>query len=137
MPQETSDSYRDVDPAPLSSAIGEFWSLGQTATRLDLPDQELLKLARSNSVLHVVTADDQWLFPAFQFRNQRVIPALVPILQTVLAATDGWEVTQWLMTPAGQLGNKTPLETTRAGDAKSLGRLQRLAEQRAKVWQRT
>lgn len=149
MPKETNHSFHAVDPAPrtdpipltdpapLSSAIGEFWSLPQTAARLGVPESRLLDLVQNNSVLHVLTADEQLLFPAFQFRSQKVIPSLVPILQTVLAATNGWEVTQWLMTPAERLDDKTPLEVARVGDADAVQRLQSLATKQAALWRQS
>ncbi|HIY67539.1 MAG TPA: DUF2384 domain-containing protein [Candidatus Agrococcus pullicola] len=137
MPQETAGSSQHVDPAPLSSAIGEFWPLAQTAVRLESSETELLKLVASGSVLSVVTADEQLLFPAFQFDERRVLPDLVPVLETLMPASDGWQVTQWLMTPSRQLGGRTPLETSRKGDAKFLRRLSSLAKDQAKTWART
>lgn len=136
MPQETAGSSQHLDPAPLSSAIGEFWPLGQTAVRLDMSESDLLELVEGGSVLSVITADDQLLFPAFQFEEQQVLPDLVPLLNALMPASNGWEVTQWLMTPIRQLRGRTPLEVSRNGDAKAVRRLTSLAIDQAAVWAR-
>lgn len=136
MPQETNEIFRDVAPAPLSSAIGEFWSLTTTSAQLGVPERDLLALVDRHEVLQVITADEQRLFPAFQFSDRRVMPALVPVLQTLLATTDGWEVTTWLQTPLRKLAHAAPMDLLRGDDGDLHAQVVRLAQRQAALWQK-
>ncbi|MGO1774082.1 MAG: hypothetical protein ACTHYY_01550 [Agrococcus casei] len=90
--RKTPDQH---DHAPLSSAIGEFWSTHQVMARSGSNRDRLGELIEAHELLHVTTADDQRLFPAFQF--------------------DGKTVNPRLMQPMPELGGKTPLDVVERG----------------------
>lgn len=110
--RKTPDQH---DHAPLSSAIGEFWSTHQVMARSGSNRDRLGKLIEAHELLHVTTADDQRLFPAFQFDGKTVNPRLLPLLRAMLPSQDGWSVTLQLMQPMPELGGKTPLDVVERG----------------------
>lgn len=110
--RKTPDQH---DHAPLSSAIGEFWSTHQVMARSGSNRDRLGELIEAHELLHVTTADDQRLFPAFQFDGETVNPRLLPLLRAMLPSQDGWSVTLQLMQPMPELGGKTPLDVVERG----------------------
>lgn len=134
MPSLPRRPFHRVDPAPLSSAIGEFWPLAQVAVRLGATEDALRDAIAEDRVLHITTADDERIFPAFQFADGRVMPGLRPVLQIVMPASDGWAVTQWLQTPLRALSGKTPFEVAREGSERSQRKLLKIAEAQAAQW---
>lgn len=117
MPKKSRATDPASDSAPLSSAIGEFWSTRQLLAHTGVPREHIEELISTNQVLHCRTADDQLLFPAFQFSGKRVRPALQPLLQKLLQKNDGWAVTLQLMTPLDEFGGRTALDVTERGTA--------------------
>ena len=120
MPKESPQVSRRKTPdqhdhAPLSSAIGEFWSTNQVMARSGQTRDRLRELIDTHEVLHVTTADDQRLFPAFQFDGRAVRPQLVPLLRAMLPGQDGWSVTLQLMQPMTEFDGRTPLDVVEGG----------------------
>lgn len=127
MPKKSRAIDTAGDSAPLSSAIGEFWSTRQLLDHTGAPRERIEELINANQLLHCTTADDQRLFPAFQFAGTRVRPALVPVLQQLLPANDGWSVTLQLMTPLDDFDGRTALDVIERGtDDERAQLLQRL-----------
>ena len=120
MPKESSQVSRRKTPdqhdhAPLSSAIGEFWSTSQVMARSGQTRDQLGRLIDAHELLHVTTADDQQLYPAFQFDGRVVRPELVPLLRAMLPGQDGWSVTLQLMQPMTEFEGRTPLDVVEGG----------------------
>lgn len=109
--RKTPDQH---DHAPLSSAIGEFWSTHQVMARSGSNRDRLGELIEAHELLHVTTADDQRLFPAFQFDGKTVNPRLAAAARHA-SLQDGWSVTLQLMQPMPELGGKTPLDVVERG----------------------
>ena len=128
MPKKSRAIDTAGDSAPLSSAIGEFWSARQLVGHTGMSRERIDELIGAHQLLHCKTADDQLLFPAFQFSGTRVKPELVPLLQQLLPTNDGWSVTLQLMTPLDEFNGRTALDISEHGTPQERGRLLRLLE---------
>lgn len=113
--------------------FGPFYSSIKAMEVMGLRDrQSLTNRIRRNTILRVRTADGRNAFPAFQFDDGTVIDRLRPVLQVLLpAAATPWTVLDWLVDPAPDLDDRSPIDAIRAGDPTVLA----LARQDAAAWQ--
>jgi hypothetical protein len=75
--------------------------------------QAVYKAAKERRLLMVEDSGQQ-LFPAFQFREASVLPAIPALLQAA-PNTDGWGILQYLVSGDQGLGDQRPLALIRGG----------------------
>jgi hypothetical protein len=90
--------------------------------------QAVYKAVKERRLL-MVEDNGQQLFPAFQFHERTVLPAIAGILEAA-PHTDGWGVLQYLVSGDQGLGDKRPLELIKGGpeDVRQLIRFARALE---------
>ena len=116
----TTHQTSQTEPTELAALLGPFWSASRTRRALGLATPAALDaMTRDGAVLALPMRDSAVLYPVFQFQrtgDQVVVrPALVPVLRA-LRSFDPWTVAVLLLTPAPELGDKTPLSVAQSGE---------------------
>jgi hypothetical protein len=76
--------------------------------------QAVYKAVKERRLL-MVEDNGQQVFPAFQFRDGAVLPAIAQILEAA-AHTDGWGILQFLISGDQGLGERRPLDMIEGSD---------------------
>lgn len=101
---------------------GPFLTTERTMLQLNLKNRQALngRLAR-NTILRVKTADGRNAYPSLQFESDQILPALMPVLKTLLphAATE-WTVLDWLVHPHPDLDDDRPIDRLRTDEAEAV-----------------
>lgn len=120
----------------INDRLGAFYTTDRVRKVLGgVSRQAVNQRVHSNRLLRVVTADDEKLFPAFQFKGQDLVPGLQDLLKVLLdSGVDGWTVAYWLTARIGQFGQTTALDVLDSGDADRIAELTTLAADDAAGW---
>ncbi len=110
----------------LAEMAGEMLSSSQVEDLLGVKRQAIDKRRTANKLLAVRSASD-WLYPAFQFGEEGVLPEIEEILQAH-AGDDPWVVVDILLAPDDALRGRTLLQAIQEGDAEAMSR--HIAQQR-------
>jgi hypothetical protein len=87
--------------------------------------QAVYKAVKERRLLMVEDGGRQ-IFPAFQFQDGAVLPAIPAILQAA-PRTDGWRILQFIVSGDQGLGSRRPLDLLK-GDADDVERVVRFAK---------
>lgn len=120
----------------VNDRLGAFYTTDRVRKVLDgVSRQAVSERVRANRLLRVDTADGEKLFPAFQFRDGRMVPGLQDLLRILLdSGVDGWTVAYWLTARIGQLGEVTAVDVLNSGDADRIAVLKALAAEDVASW---
>lgn len=104
-------------PAEYERLCGPFYSSAGVMRLLGIRTKQALDdRRRRGTILAARTADQVWVYPAFQFDvvRRRVKPELAPVI-SALKSAPRWGALLWLVTPEVALDDRSPLESV-AGD---------------------
>ena len=122
------------EPSPWDE-LGPFYSTAGLARVLGgVSRQAIEERRRRRTVLALRTADDAWVYPAFQLDEHNRVVRAWPTSSTAStpAADDDWMIASFLAAPQPGLGGATVVEHLRAeGD---LAPVLALADERADRW---
>jgi len=118
-----------------SDQMGSFYDTASVMRLLGgVSRQAISERAKNRTILRVTTADNKYLYPAFQFANREVRPELREVFILFRAApVDGWAIAEWLTSPAASLGGKTPKQVLDA-DPENVTTILPLAAETANRW---
>lgn len=123
------------EPSPWDE-LGPFYSTAGLARVLGgVSRQAIEERRRRRTVLALRTADDVWVYPAFQLDDHnRVVRGLADVLDRFHphAPDDDWMIASFLAAPQPGLGGATVVEHLRAGG--DLVPVLALADERADRW---
>jgi hypothetical protein len=122
-------------PSPWSD-LGPFYSTSGLARVLGgVSRQAIEERRRRRTVLALRTADDVWVYPAFQLDDRnRVVPGLADVLERFRPRTadDEWMVAAFVAAPQPGLGDRSIVEHLRSGG--DVTQVVALADERARSW---
>ena len=120
----------------INDRLGAFYTTDRVRKVLGgVSRQAVSQRVQGHRLLRVTTADGEMLFPAFQFKDQEVVPGLQGLLKVLLdSGVDGWTVAYWLTSRIGQLGEATALDVLASGDTDPMAELEILAADDAAGW---
>jgi hypothetical protein len=122
-------------PSPWAE-LGPFYSTAGIARVLGgVSRQAVEERRRRRTILALRTADDVWVYPAFQLDGRnRVVGGLAEVLARFRPATadDEWMVAAFLAAPQPDLGGRTIVRHLADGD--DLADVVALADERAERW---
>ena len=127
----SSEDARQLDPAWIAAAmlsampaahpferLGPFFDTAGLVSWLGISRQAIHQKVAARQILAPTTADDQRVYPAWQFSpSGTMLPGLVPVLKVLLAATDPWTAALWLTAPSEVLGGRSAVDTLGAATA--------------------
>lgn len=131
------------DASTINNRVGPFYSTAKVRSILgNISRQAVSERARNHTLLRLVTADNTFVYPAFQFvtdpeRPERKIvnSHLVPLLRTLLGTgADPWTVAFWLTAPLADFDDQTALAVINRGEADRAA-VHNLAREDAARWQ--
>lgn len=86
-----------TDKNPWAETVGPCYTMASMARTLGWTETEVLEAGRELRVLMLRTADDVYLFPAFQLHDGKIVEGLQDILLLLQTGTAGrWTWSQWL-----------------------------------------
>ena len=97
-------------PASYADVVGPFYSSSGVMRLLNIPTKQALDdRRRRGTVLSARTADEVWVYPAFQFdpEQHRVRTNLAPVL-AALKRAPRWGAALWLVTEHPELEGQAP-----------------------------
>ena len=99
-------------PSLWDKFLGPFYSPAQAAARLgDATEAEVVRMAEAGLVVGMRTADNEWVFPSFQFDGRDLQVHLASAFRAVRASgVDDWTAGGWLMARHLELEGKTAKE---------------------------
>ncbi len=86
---------------------------------LGLTRETLAEMVGSSQVLALPTGPADWVFPAFQFQNAKVVPGLKEVLETIGTASP-FPALGFLLTRFPDLNNQTAIQALRGGRAREV-----------------
>jgi hypothetical protein len=98
----------------LLERAGGALSTGEAASLLGVTPQAVHGRRTRGTLLGVRAANGDYLYPAFQFTSQGVLPGLAEVL-AAFQVSEPWTHLSVLLSPAGRLGGQTPLQALREG----------------------
>lgn len=98
------------------TAEGGTWTVAQVAKHLHLTRQAVDQRRRAGRILALPVGRHGYLYPAWQFSPEGMLPRLEPVLKA-LDPHDAWGKVVFLLSPHPDLSDKTPVQTLRAGKA--------------------
>ena len=123
------------EPSPWAE-LGPFYSTAGVARVLGgISRQAVEERRRRRTILALRTADDVWVYPAFQLDDRnRVVRGLADVLARFRPANadDEWMVAAFVAAPQPDLGGRTIPEHLAEGG--ELGDVVALADERAERW---
>ncbi len=123
------------EPSPWAE-LGPFYSTAGIARVLGgISRQAVEERRRRRTILALRTADDVWVYPAFQLDDRnRVVRGLADVLARFRPATadDEWMVAAFVAAPQPDLGGRTIAEHLAGGGG--LADVVALADERAERW---
>ncbi len=123
------------EPSPWAE-LGPFYSTAGVARVLGgISRQAVEERRRRRTILALRTADDVWVYPAFQLDDRnRVVRGLADVLARFRPANtdDEWMVAAFVAAPQPDLGGRTIPE--HLADGGELGDVVALADERAERW---
>jgi len=136
-PDELADRMLAAVPAPSPwRDLGPFYSTSGLARVLGgVSRQAIEERRRRRTILALRTADDVWVYPAFQLDGRnRVVAGLADVLARFRpdGPDDEWMVAAFVAAPQPALGGRTIAEHLRDGGA--LADVVALADERAERW---
>jgi hypothetical protein len=123
-----ADALAPVMPdieADNARAQADFLKTYRTLTADDVAQRAGHSAANRSATAHrwkaerkifAVRAGGREVYPEFQFREGRPLPALQPVL-TALSGRSGWQIAFWFISPNGWLGGPAPIERLEDGAA--------------------
>jgi hypothetical protein len=90
-----------LEPSPLEELTGPFYDTAGLRRWLDVRRQALDSRVRANTLLGLQTGDGTWVYPAWQFTDDRkTIPHLAEVLRALARGTsERWTWALWLTAP--------------------------------------
>jgi hypothetical protein len=123
------------EPSPWAQ-LGPFYSTAGMARVLGgVSRQAVEERRRRRTILALRTADDVWVYPAFQLdERNRVVRGLAEVLARFRPATtdDEWMVAGFVAAPQPELGGRTIVDHLSSGG--DLADVVALADERAELW---
>lgn len=104
----------------LMEMAGEMLSSSQVEELLGIKRQAIDKRRKAHKLLSVRMASD-WVYPAFQFGKEDVLPGIEEVLQAH-ADDDPWVILDILLAPDAALRGRTLLQAIQQGDAEAISR---------------
>lgn len=104
----------------LTEMAGEMLSSSQVEDLLGIRRQAIDKRRNAHKLLAVRVASD-WVYPAFQFGTEDVLPGIEDVLQAH-AGDDPWVILDILLAPDAALRGRTLLQVIQQGDAEAVSR---------------
>lgn len=104
----------------LTEMAGEMLSSSQVEDLLGIKRQAIDKRRNAHKLLAVRMASD-WVYPAFQFGKEDVLPGIEEVLQAH-ADDDPWVILDILLSPDDTLRGRTLLQAIQEGDAEAVSR---------------
>ncbi len=113
---------QDLADQQWAAHVGPALSQSDAARLLGVSVQAVSK---NHGLLRVRNRDGRVVYPVVQFDGRRVLPGLPEVLALLDGPLLPLTVASWLMTPATSLGERTPVDALRDGDADDVLRLAR------------
>ncbi len=101
------------------TAEGGTWNVDQAARHLHLTRQAVDHRRRAGKLLALPVGRHGYLYPAWQFAAEGVLPGLEPVLKA-LDPHDAWGKAVFLLSPHPDLKGKTPVAALREGEARAV-----------------
>ena len=101
----------------LLESEGGAMTVAEVARRLGISKQAVDKRRRGHKLLALETSRG-FLYPAWQFTDDGVLPGLEQVLATLLAAP--WTQASWFLTGDTRLADARPLDALRRGDLRQV-----------------
>lgn len=101
-----------------NEALGPFYTTPQVARLLgDISRQAVASRRSSHSLVALRTADDQWVYPAFQFDPRHgTLPGLADLWAVLVGSEEErWTLARWLVAEQDELGGRSVVEALRSG----------------------
>lgn len=117
-PERVAERMLDTVPAahPWDALIGPFYDTAGVIRLLGVSKQAVADRVRRRTLLAANTAQGKVVYPTWQFRGNRVNPAISHILTVFRdVPVDGWGIAAWFTTPADVLNMTTPFDWLRTG----------------------
>lgn len=109
---ETANRLADL-VGPCYDSAGAAAVLGGPRSK-PVSKQAIATRRRRQTILALATTDGHWVYPTFQFEDGVVREDVVRLLAAFREAPR-WSVAAWLQTPAGDLGDRTPMAWLSSG----------------------
>lgn len=100
---------------------GGGWSSTEVARHLGMTRQGVDKRRKAGKLLALQSGRGDYLYPVCQFTEQGMLPGIDQFL-AACPPSGGWTRLDLLLTPAEEIGGRSPLEALRLGDAKAAAR---------------
>ena len=106
----------------LLADAGGAWSSTEVARHLGISRQAVDKRRKAGKLLALQSGRGDYLYPLCQFTDRGVLPGIDRFL-TAFPPSSGWTLLDLLLTPAEEIGDRTPLDALRRGDADAAARV--------------
>jgi len=101
---------------------GGGWSSTRVATHLGMTRQGVDKRRKGGKLLALQSGQGDYLYPVCQFTEHGVLPGIDRFL-AACPSSGGWTRLDLLLTPAEEIGDRSPLEALRHGDVEAAQRV--------------
>jgi len=119
-PDAVADRMVATLPTPSAWAeLGPFFGTHRVAKLLGgVSRQAIADRRKRDTLLALRTADDIWVYPAFQFdEHNKVLRGLPEVVRVLKAsAVDDWTLAGWLSSPMHSLDRQSPVDWLRQGE---------------------
>lgn len=123
-----------VRPSQLAAAVGPVYTTASVMKLLDVKRQQVDDRRRRGTILALRTADQQWVYPAFQFGGGTIRPAVRALLDVFRSVDpDWWTVAAWMRHPRPEWDGKSAADLL-VTDPEGLSRVLPLAHAAAARW---
>lgn len=105
-------------PSPWGE-LGPFYSTSGVSKLLGgVSRQAIADRRKRETLLALRTADDAWVYPAFQFDDRQTVLEGLPEIWKILRSSgvDGWTLASWLTSPMRSLEGRSPIDRLRRGE---------------------
>lgn len=136
-PEDVAELGTQVLPASsslLPAAVGPVYTTAGVTKLLDVKRQQVDDRRRRGTILALRTADNQWVYPTFQFGGGSIRPAVRSLLDVFRRVDpDWWTVAVWLRHPRPEWDGQSAADLL-ATDPEGLSRVLPLAQAAAARW---
>ena len=101
---------------------GGGWGSTRVATHLGLTRQAVDKRRKAGTLLALQSGRGDYLYPVCQFTEHGVLPGIDRFL-AACPPSGGWTRLDLLLTPAEEIGNRSPLEALHGGEVEAAARV--------------
>lgn len=110
-PEEVAEFGTSVIPAntsDLAEVVGPVYTTKSVMKLMHVTRQQIDDRRSRGTILALRTADNQWVYPAFQFKGRHIRPAARALLDVFRPIDpDWWSVATWMRYPNPQWGGQS------------------------------